>query len=181
MTSTLITLGIVLRAAPHRESDVRLQILTAEGIVTATAIGAQKPTAKLKAAAQPFTIAEFEITAARLTGARVLTSPMPLTREINRYYLACSIAKVLLHIKHTDAEIFVLTARTFAELIQTTTSAYKIFIDFFGKLLAVLGFDLQLTVPENLGLSAAKKLVLQINAAFCEHLDISIACAERFV
>jgi len=181
MSETAISLGIVLKAAPHRESDIRLQIFTADGMVTATATGAQKPTAKLKAAAQPFTIAEFEITADRLTGAHVLTHAMPLTREINRYYLACSIAEVLLQIRALDAQIFILTARTFEELIETKTSAYKIFIDFFGKLLALLGFDIQLKIPENLGLSDAKKLVMQISAAFEQHLDILIPCVSKFL
>ena len=181
MKPTNIALGIVLTASPHRESDIRLQILTAEGLITATATGAQKPTAKLKGAIQIFTIAEFEITATRLTGARVLSSPMPLTREINRYYLACSIAEVLLHIKNHDPEVFVLTARTFQELTQTTTSAYKIFIDYFSQLLAILGFDIELQIPDPLGLAVAKKLVLQINSAFIEYLDISIPCIAQFV
>ena len=204
---TTTHLGIVLNSTPHREADLRLSILTAEGLVTITATGAQKPAAKLKAAAQLFTIAEFEITANRLTGARVLSSPMPLTREINRYYLACSIAEVLLKVNYpvtcgasvatsvhlqissTDpsplegdfSETFVLTARAFEDLVETKTSAYKIFIDYFSKLLTLLGLDIELEIPENLGLSAAKKLILQINAAFEEHLDVSIPCVANFV
>jgi len=181
MTQTTSTLGIILKAAPHRESDIRLSILTANGLLTATATGAQKPTAKLKAATQIFTIAEFEITANRLTGARDLYNPMPLTREINRYYLACSIAEVLLHIKNHDHETFILTARTFEQLIETTTSAYIIFINFFSELLTQRGYDICLEVPEKLGLACAKKLVLELNAAFIEHLDISIPCVAQFV
>jgi len=175
------SLGIILKTAPHREYDLRLSILTAEGLIIATATGAQKPTAKLKAATQLFTIAEFEVTATRLTGARVLSSPMPLTKEINRYYLACSIAEVLLQIKNHDAQVFLLTARTYEQLIETTTSAYKIFIDYFSKLLTLLGYDIAISIPESLGLAAAKKLVLQINAAYLEHLDISIPCVAQFV
>jgi len=178
---TSIWLGIVLKSTPVGESNLRLCILTASGLVTATATGAQKPTAKLKAAAQIFTIAEFEITSSRLTGARVLYSPMPLAKEINRYYLACSIAEVLLQIKHHDAQMFVQTVRAFEELIETATSAYIIFINYFGKLLTLLGYDSQIEVPKNIGLAAAKKLVLQINAAFIEHLDISIPCIAQFV
>jgi len=181
MKSANIALGIVLRSTPIGEANLRLHILTADGLVTATATGAQKPTAKLKASTQIFTIAEFEITANKLTGARVLFSPMPLTKEINRYYLACSVAEVLLQIKNHDAQVFVHTIRTFEELIETTTSAYKIFIDYFSKLLTLLGLDIEIEIPENLGLAVAKKLVLQINAAYIEHLDISIPCVAQFV
>lgn len=181
MKPTNIQLGLVLKSTPVGESNLRLSILTATGLITATATGAQKPTAKLKAAAQIFTIAEFEITATRLTGARVLYSPMPLTKEINRYYLACSAADVLLKIKNHDVHIFVHTVRTFEELIETTISAYKIFINFFGGLLSLLGYDIEIEMPENLGLTTAKKLVTQINATFMEHLDISIPCVAQFI
>jgi DNA repair protein RecO len=181
MKSTNIALGIILRSTPIGEANLRLSILTADGLITVTATGAQKPTAKLKVATQIFTVAEFEITAGKLTGARVLSSPMPLTKEINRYYLACSIAEVLLQIKNHDAEIFVHTIRTFEELTETTTSAYKIFIDYFSKLLKLLGYDIELEIPSPLGLAAAKKLLLQINAAFTEHLDISIQCIAQYV
>jgi len=177
---TSATLGIVLKSTPMGESNLRLVILTAGGLVNVTATGAQKPTAKLKAATQIFTIAEFEITATRLTGARVLYSPMPLTKEINRYYLACSIAEVLLQIKNHDPETFILTARTFEDLISTNTSAYIIFINFFNQLLTILGYDICLEIPEKLGLTCAKKLVKEINAAFIEHLDISIPCVAQF-
>jgi len=181
MTKHSITLGIILKSTPVGEANLRLHILTADGIITATATGAQKPTAKLKASTQIFTIAEFEITTNKLTGARVLSSPMPLTKEINRYYLACSIAEVLLSIKNHDAQMFIHTIRTFEELTSTTTSAYKIFIDYFSKLLTLLGLDTEIKMPDDLGLAVAKKLVLQINAAFIEHLDISIPCVAQFV
>jgi len=180
-TPTQITLGIILKSTPIGEANLRLSILTADGLITATATGAQKPTAKLKAATQIFTIAEFETTAGKLTGARVLSSPMPLAKEINRYYLACSIAEVLLQIKNHDPEIFLHTIRTFQDLTSTTTSAYKIFINFFGELLTMLGLDLSLEIPHPLGLAAAKKLVIQINAAYLEHLDISIPCVAQFI
>lgn len=180
-SQTTAALGIILKATPHRESDIRMHILTANGFAIVTATGAQKSTAKLKAATQIFTIAEFEIAAARLIGASVLYSPMPLTKEINRYYLACSIAEVLLQIKNIDAQIFILTVRTFEQLIETNTSAYIVFINFFSKLLTFLGYDIEIEVPEKLGLAHAKKIVLQINAAFIEHLDISIQCVAQFV
>ena len=181
MKQTSISLGIILRSTPIGEANLRLHILTAGGLVTATATGAQKPTAKLKSATQIFTVAEFEITASKLTGARVLSSPMPLTKEINRYYLACSIAEVLLQIKNHDAGIFVQTIRTFENLIETQTSAYKIFIDYFSKLLTLLGYNIEIEIPKDLGLATAKNLVLKINAAYQEHLDISIPCIAQFV
>lgn len=180
-SQTTAMLGIILKTTPHRESDIRMQILTANGLIAVTATGAQKPTAKLKAATQIFTIGEFEITANRLTGARVLYSPMPLAKEINRYYLACSIAEVLLQTKNHDAQMFILAIRTFEQLIETITSAYIVFIKFFSELLTLLGYNIEIEVPEKLGLAAAKKLILQINAAFIEHLDISIQCVTQFV
>jgi recombinational DNA repair protein (RecF pathway) len=181
MKSTTTALGLVLRADPHREADIRLEILTAEGVLYVTATGAQKPTAKLKHATQIFTTAEFEITANRLTGARVLLSPMPLTREINRYYLAHSIAGICAPFDRIDPEMFTLTIRTFDELINTDKSVYIIFIEYFGALLKNFGFDLQLKIPNPLGLTEAKKLVDKINETFVHYLDHSIPCIANLL
>ena len=54
------TTAFVLRAVDYKENDKLLTLLSAEhGKITANLRGAKKPNAKLKFAAQPFSLVEF--------------------------------------------------------------------------------------------------------------------------
>ena len=189
MQQSVVELGIVLKAEPHKDSNIRCYILTQSGIKTVYATGAQKHNARLKSAVQLFTIAEFTLTGSRLTGAHVLQIGTNIVREINRYYLACSICEVLLQLKHIDGQVFYLTARTF-ESLNESTSAYKIFINFFTKLFILLGYDID--IPDfkkadndkidtvKLGLADAKRYIKQICESYINHLDIKIPNSNIF-
>jgi len=144
MKQTVVGLGIVLRSDPHRDFDLCVRILTQRGVMVCYAIGARKPTARLRGALQPFTIAEFTTVGTRITGAHAIAIPTNIARDINRYYLACSLVTVLLSIRDHNAQIFYLTAKTI-ESLNSTTSCYKIFINFYLKLLLLLGLDIEAT------------------------------------
>jgi DNA repair protein RecO len=201
MKATEVCVGIVLKSAPFGESDTRITVLTTEGLRTVTAAGARKSTAKLKAAVQLFTIAEFTVTGARLTGAAVFQTGTGIARDINRYYLACSVSEVLqkctMHDEQCTAQIFYLAVRTFESLIDRQTSAYKIFINFFAKFLILLGYDIEpfensdiidafRAQPDDaideikLTLADAKNCAKHITAAYEKFVDIEIPNAEIF-
>ena len=189
MQQSIIELGIILKTEPFKDNDVRCYILTPAGIKTVYATGARKATAKLKSAVQLFTIAEFSMMGNKLTGAHVLQIGTNIVRDINRYYLACSVCEVLLQLKNLDNQVFYLTARTI-ESLNESTSAYKIFINFFTKLLILLGYDID--IPDfkdtdndkiddiKLGLTDAKRYVKMICQSYTEHLDIKIPNSDIF-
>lgn len=194
--------GIVLKSDICNEADVRCRLLTPEGIKTATATGAVRPKAKLKNAVQLFSIAEFTLTGAKITGAHVLQSGMSVTREMHRYYLACAICETILKTNlgnENTATLFLLTAHSFDSLANTDISAYKILLSFFTKLLVILGYDIGDDNPaltkifdgfktaannaiDDIALThtQAKQCIKLIDAAYKEHLDFSIPCLSEF-
>ena len=194
---TQVFLGIVIKTAKVKESNMRVHLLTAEGIKVCEGQGATKPTAKLKAALQLFTIAEFCVLGHRITGAHVLSGGMGITREINRYYLASSICEVLnrLHISENSGSVFVLTAKALEQLKSTDMSCYKVFINYFTKLLGELGYDIEdnhkifntfKNTPDDeidtikLSLPVAKSCVKHLAQCYLAHLDVEICCAKQF-
>ena len=189
MQQSQISLGIVLKSEKYKEADVRCHILTPTGIKVATATGALRSGAKLKSAVQLFTIAEFTFTGTRVTGAHILQLGNPIARDINRYYLACSISEILLQLKNTGERIFYLSAKTF-EALTETVSAYKIFINFYTKLLVLLGYDVDIPDFKNidndkideveLKLSDARTYIKMLCESFTEHLDIRIPNVDIF-
>ena len=59
---TFITEGIVLRASDYKDYDKLLRLLTpGRGVVTAAIKGVKRPKAKLKYAAQPFSVNEYTL------------------------------------------------------------------------------------------------------------------------
>ena len=183
-------LGIILKTQRCRESDIKCYILTTSGVKIYTATGAQKQTAKLKSAIQLFTIAEFTTVGTRITGAHVIQLGSPIARDINRYYLACSICETLLNLKNTDDQIMLLTARTMEHLAHTSISAYKIFINFYTKLLVLLGYDIDISDFKSvdhdqldniqIDLTTAKQHIKALLFAYQEHLSIQIPHVEIF-
>jgi len=176
-----VELGIILKTDKSKEYDVVCKILTPKSLKTAYAIGVLKPTAKLKNAVQLFSICEFTFAGHKITGANVVQSPMPIAKCMNRYYLASSIAEVILQIQNHDAEIFTITARAL-EALTGDTSAYIIFIDYFKKLLFSLGYSVDIqNVDGNLTLSTAKEYIKQLIACYKTLLDIVIPNTDLFL
>lgn len=184
-----VEIGIILKAEPHGDFGICCHVLIPGGLRIGYASGALKPGAKLKSALQIFTIAEFTFSGKRIIGAHVLQLSLPIARDINRYLLACSVCEVLLSLKNTGEEIFHLSARTFESLTETT-SAYKIFINFYTKLLVLLGYDIDIpgfkqidndkidTVP--LSLSTAKQQIKLLCECYKKYLDIKIPNSDIF-
>lgn len=122
-------------------------------------------------------MAEFTGNGSAITGINVLTAPYGLTKDLNRYYLACGIADALLHLEFVEQAPAALVAAVNAinDLATTDKSCYPIFIDFFGTVLHLLGYELALTYdPDQLTHSQGKAIVRQIVQAFVTNVDYAI-------
>jgi len=201
MKKTDVTLGIILKSDRHKEFDTRLSVLTPDGLRTFYSIGSQKPSSKLKSSIGLFNIAEFTVIGTKIINVNILQLSLPISKDINRYYLACSISQVLLQIykanqsDDTNPNVFTLTARCFEYLSTTGVSCYKIFIYFYTNLLILLGYDIDIPEFKNqdstspkffdldyikIDLPTAKNHIKQLINSYIENLDIIIQHTEIF-
>jgi recombinational DNA repair protein (RecF pathway) len=185
MREQIVEFGIIVRTVKTGESDLRLTLFTASGLKYATAKGVLKPRAKMASAVGLFTVGEFTIAGSTVTGVSVLVSPFSIGRDINRYYLANSIADTLLHLEFVEqtAVVLVLAADAITELAETKVSAYRIFIDYFSAVFRILGYslDLEYNKEAKLTLQNAKKCVRKITDAFLLNADYKIKFTESFL
>lgn len=116
--------AVVLHAALQGEADKRVMLYSAErGRVFAVCKGVVKPTAKLKPAAQLFTMGEFELqqTHDRLTvtGITVTESFYELAKDPDRYMSAAALCEVYAKctlVSESQPPLFVLLAKALAAL-----------------------------------------------------------------
>ena len=157
MKNTEIFFGIVIKSEKVGDADIRVRILCMDELKMFTLIGAQKANAKLKAAAQIFTIAEFSAVGHKIIGAHVLNSHHMITKDIKRYYLACAICEVIAQCQGAG---FLLTARAFEKLSEPDSSIKELFTEYFTTLLDELGYGMEEDQD--------------INSAYIRNLDIKI-------
>lgn len=183
MRETIVEVGIIVKLVRSGEYDARVAVFTANGIVWRVLRGIYRPKAKLAASCGLFTVGELTVSGQAITGINVLVTPYALTKDINRYYLACSIADALLHLEFVEQTPAALVAaiNALTALVDTNESCYPIFLDFYRQILEILGYQIDLTYDrENLTHSNAKKLVQKIMAAFRSHVDYEIKFCENF-
>ncbi|MCL2570549.1 MAG: DNA repair protein RecO [Firmicutes bacterium] len=196
MKNSEIKNAIILKTDRHKENDMRLVLLSSDGIGIVYATGALKSTAKLKGALQLFNHCEFTITGARVTGAHVIDNNLGITREIHRFYLAGMISDAVYGaIRNFDddvSEIFELVIQTYSYMANNETSALKLFIWFFAYLLVLLGYDVEEEIDSfrcdikeldnvELSLSNAKRIMREIEKAYLQHLDLILESSKLFL
>ncbi len=182
MRETFVELGVIIKVVRSGDYDARLAVFTAAGLQWRTIKGVYRPKAKFAAACGLFTVAEFTISGQSVTGVNVLVSPYDLAKDLNRYYLACSIADALLHLEFVEQAPTALVAaiNALTALATTNESCYPIFLDFYRQILEILGYEIDLTFDRaNLTHSAAKKLVQKTLTAFRNHVDYEIQFCEK--
>jgi recombinational DNA repair protein (RecF pathway) len=112
-------------------------------------------------------------------------SPFAISKDINRYYLANSIADSLLHLEFAEqsANALITAVSAITELAETKTSAYRVFIEYFLVIFTILGYSLDLKYDKaaKLTLSDAKKYVQKIIEAFLINADYKIKFVENFL
>lgn len=182
MRETFVELGIIVKAVRSGDYDARLAIFTATGLQWRTIKGIYRPKAKFAAASNLFTIAEFTVSGQSITGINVLVTPYNLAKDLNRYYLANSIADALLHLEFVEQapQALVTAVNAVTELATTDQSCYIIFLDFYGKILEILGYQNHLNYNrESLTHSMGKKLVQQTIEDYRNHVDYQIQFCEK--
>lgn len=182
MRETIVELGIIVKIVHSGDYDARLAIFTASGLQWRTIKGVYRPKAKFAAATGLFTVAEFTVSGQAITSVNVLVSPYDLTKDLNRYYLACSIADALLHLEFVEQSpaALVSAVNALTALATTKESCYLIFLDFYGQILNILGYQSDLTFDRaNLTHSTAKKLVQKMIEAYRNYVDYQIKFCEK--
>jgi len=182
MRETFVELGIIVKIVKSGDYDARLAVFTAKGLVWRTIKGVYRPKAKFAAACGLFTVAELTVSGQAVTGINVLVAPYTLAKDLNRYYLACSIADALLHLEFVEqAPAALITAvNALTALATTEESCYPIFLDFYGQVLQILGYQIDLNFDrEHLTHTAAKQLVQRTIEAYRTHVDYEIQFCEK--
>jgi len=186
-----IVIGCIIKTERFKEVDLRITTLTPQGTVTLFAKGATKPTAKLKGALQLFNLIEFTVVGQNITGAHIIANNLHITRDINRYNLACYICQTIIRTRDHSPETFALLISSLELLAKTEVSCFKIYIWFYAGLLVELGFDVEefahsatiekfkLVEPDELDtvaltLTTARSCINAIIQSFAQHLDIVI-------
>ncbi len=182
MRETFVEVGIIVKSVRSGDYDARLAIFTATGLQWRTIKGIYRPKAKFAAACGLFTVAEFTISGQSITGINVLVAPYALAKDLNRYYLACSIADALLHLEFVEQTptALVTAINALTALATTEESCYPIFLDFYGQILEILGYHIDLDFDRaNLTHSLAKKLVARTVEAYRDYVDYAIQFCEK--
>lgn len=182
MRETFVELGIIVKVVRNGDYDARLAIFTVKGLQWRTIKGVFRPKAKFAAASGLFTVAEFTISGQSITGINVLVAPYMLGKDLNRYYMACSLADALLHLDFVEQapQALITAVNAFTALATTDQSCYLVFLDFYSAILEILGYQNAITFDrENLKHSTAKKLVQQMIEAYRNHVDYQIQFCEK--
>ena len=183
MRETFVEVGIIVKVVKSGEYDARVALFTAQGIQWRVLHGVYCPKAKLAAAAGLFTVGEFTTAGQAVTGINVLVAPFGLTRDLNRYYLACSIADALMHLEFVEQSPAALVAaiKALTALTDSDESCYPIFLDFYGQILEILGYEIDLTYDRaKLTHTAGKALVKKTLDAFRDYVDYQIQFCDQF-
>ena len=182
MRETFVELGIIIKVVRSGDYDARLAVFTADGLRWRTIKGIYRPKAKFAAASGLFTVAEFTVSGQSITNINVLVAPYTLAKDLNRYYLACSIADALFHLEFVEQtpNALVTAINAITALATTEESCYPIFLDFYQQILEILGYHIELTYErEKLTHSTGKKLVQQMIEAYRNYVDYQISFVEK--
>jgi len=162
-------LGIVIHSEKVKEADVKIKVLSPEGLGNFTLRGAQKAVAKLKAAGGLFCLADFNVIEHKaglpykIIGANVIDTHHGITKDINRYYLACAICEVIARCEGTGFELTAAALEKLATAPLSNNSGdflREVYTWYFTELLKELGYDVEDGQD--------------INTAYLRHLDIRI-------
>ena len=139
--------AIALRSVETGDYDKRVTLLSAdEGKVYAVMRGVRKPTAKLKFAAQPFSLCEYTINETHgknvVTGASAIEDMYGLCIDPEKYSAAALTAEIVEKASDSleSSQLFILLLKTLKTLLLTETQSALIVIKFVQKLLSVSGF-----------------------------------------
>ena len=146
--------GIVLKLTDYKEADKLASIFTLEqGIILAKFTGVKKEKAKLKALAQPFVFAEFNLNSKgnlkQVINATLLDNFYPILNDYNKTicaYIVLDIINTILPQNKVESELFVLTLNTLKNIEKY--NPYIATIDYILQFLNFSGVGLELPQTE---------------------------------
>ncbi len=148
--------AIVLRAIDYLENDKILTLFSPTlGRITAGAKGVKKPKAKLNFACQPFCFAEYVLAEKggryTLTGAYLHEGFFPLRYDVVRFYAACAMAEVCLHVLYEEERqegLFIALVEGLKGLALSEEDEAETVISFILVALRESGYPVDLTLLE---------------------------------
>lgn len=147
--------GIILSTKDYMEADKIASIFSYEqGVISAKFVGVKKEKAKLKALAQPFTLAEFELITKKdfhtvKTGVVIDNFPQ-IINDYNKTicaFILVDIVKSILPKNKAEQELFLLTINALKQIEQE--DCYQSLIEFITNFEALLGEELNIFQTEN--------------------------------
>lgn len=144
------TKGLVIKLIDYKDADKLASIFTFDyGVVTAKFVGVKKEKAKLKAIAQPFTLADFNFTTKAnnrvVASASLIDNFYQIVSNYNKTicaYIILDIIKTILPEGKQEQDLFLLTISTLKNIEQK--NEYVSTIDFILKFLNFSGFAINL-------------------------------------
>lgn len=143
------TQGLVIKLIDYKDADKLASIFTYDlGVITAKFRGVKKEKAKLKAIAQPFTFADFNI--GKIANNKVVTSALLIDNFyniLNNYnkticgYIILDIIKSILPEKKPEKDLFLLTISTLKNLEEN--NEYIATINYILKFLNFSGVGVE--------------------------------------
>lgn len=139
--------AILIRATDKGESDKLVRLFSVQdGIVTATLRGVRKKNAKLKFAAQPFSVCEYEAAQKNgrllITGATQIEDMYELCTDAEKYAAASVAIEVVdkAAVSIDSSELFVYLLKTLKALLSSENNSAIIVAKFVQKIISVSGF-----------------------------------------
>ena len=142
--------GIVLKLSDYKEADKLASIFTLEqGVITTKFTGVKKEKAKLKALAQPFVFAEFNLTSKgnlkQVINATLIDNFYPILNHYNKTicaYIVLDIINTILPQNKAENELFVLMLNTLKNIEKQ--NEYISTIDYILKFFAFSGMEIEM-------------------------------------
>ncbi len=146
--------GIVLKLIDYKEADKLASIFTLEqGIITAKFTGVKKEKAKLKAIAQSFVFAEFNLASKgnlkQVINATLIDNFYPILSDYNKTicaYIVLDIINTILPQNKAENELFVLTLNTLKNIEKQ--NEFVATIDYILKFFEFSGIGVELPDTE---------------------------------
>ncbi|MBR1988165.1 MAG: DNA repair protein RecO [Clostridia bacterium] len=141
--------GIVLKLIDYKDADKLASIFTlTEGVITAKFTGVKRDKAKMKAVAQPFTFAEFNInqkgSLRTITSADIIDNFNLILSDYNKTicgYIVLDMIKSILPEQKREEDIFIHTITALKNI--ETENEFIATIDFILKFIALSGMELE--------------------------------------
>lgn len=143
--------AIVIGATDYKEKDKRITLFSLEkGKIYATLKSVKSPNAKLKFAKELFCFGDFFIDTPSMivTGVDVENNMFELTKDIDKYYIACGIldvANTVLKEGETNAPLFLETLKALGAIAYDNVNDKYVLIKYLLSVFSAMGYFVALS------------------------------------